>query len=385
MGKRIIRSGAYQIVNETNGKSYVGSSKDIINRWSAWRAYFRTTRKNRCVLWDAVQKHGIECFTFIILEQCEPIKEVLLALEQRYIDTLKPEYNILKIAGSRLGSRQTPETIAKMKGRTPPNKGVPHTPEAIERMRIAQQLHWGDEAERIKMSEILKARYEDQDYREKFCIIQQHRWEDQSRRDEMSETKLKWHDEHPDAAIQHSEDLMEYWSDVANRDAQSERKLKFHANNPNAGTEQGERMRMHYEQHPEKCGEMQQIKLKQHEDNPQMAEEARARAIKQFSNPAARQAASEKQIAFLNSPEQVLKREHRDADIKIRLLNEKTVREIVAEMGTSGQIVTAVRKALVSEGLLPKGNKRSEKTRARMRKPKPIKQMRVEMVDPLLF
>ncbi len=36
---------------------------------------------------------------------------------QHYLDLLKPAYNILKNAGSRLGSKHTEETIAKMKSR----------------------------------------------------------------------------------------------------------------------------------------------------------------------------------------------------------------------------------------------------------------------------
>jgi hypothetical protein len=38
-----------------------------------------------------------------------------MAREQHYIDTLKPEYNILKEARSRLGSSHTDETKAKIK------------------------------------------------------------------------------------------------------------------------------------------------------------------------------------------------------------------------------------------------------------------------------
>jgi group I intron endonuclease len=38
--------------------------------------------------------------------------------EQYYIDFLKPEYNILKIAGSSLGYTHTEETLAKFKARS---------------------------------------------------------------------------------------------------------------------------------------------------------------------------------------------------------------------------------------------------------------------------
>jgi group I intron endonuclease len=51
-------------------------------------------------------------FIFIIFEYCEPDK--LILREQFYIDALKPEYNINPIAGSRLGSKHSEESIAKM-------------------------------------------------------------------------------------------------------------------------------------------------------------------------------------------------------------------------------------------------------------------------------
>lgn len=40
---------------------------------------------------------------------------VLIEREQYHIDLLNPEYNILKIAGSRLGAKHTLEAIAKIK------------------------------------------------------------------------------------------------------------------------------------------------------------------------------------------------------------------------------------------------------------------------------
>lgn len=40
-----------------------------------------------------------------------------MAREQYYIDTLKPEYNILQLAGSSLGYKHTAESIEKMRNR----------------------------------------------------------------------------------------------------------------------------------------------------------------------------------------------------------------------------------------------------------------------------
>ena len=60
-------------------------------------------------------KYGYSKFSLDIFEYCEP--GVLIKREQYYIDTLKPEYNILKIAGSRLGCKHSLETLLKFKER----------------------------------------------------------------------------------------------------------------------------------------------------------------------------------------------------------------------------------------------------------------------------
>lgn len=53
-------------------------------------------------------KNGYSNFRLEILEYCD--KDVVLKREQHYIYTLKPEYNILKIAGSLLGFQHSPAT-----------------------------------------------------------------------------------------------------------------------------------------------------------------------------------------------------------------------------------------------------------------------------------
>jgi len=55
---------------------------------------------------------GHKNFQLAILCYCEP--ENVLSLEQHYIDSLKPEYNILQVAGSPLGHKHTEETLEKM-------------------------------------------------------------------------------------------------------------------------------------------------------------------------------------------------------------------------------------------------------------------------------
>ena len=105
------KSGIYRINNLVKGKSYVGSSKDLSNRL---RAYYsisnikRIVSKESSIIYSAILKYGHENFSLDILEYCEI--NVLIEKEQYYINYLKPEYNILKIAKSRLGHKLSEKT-----------------------------------------------------------------------------------------------------------------------------------------------------------------------------------------------------------------------------------------------------------------------------------
>lgn len=61
----------------------------------------------------ALLKYGFSNFTLEILEYCN--EENILEREQYYMDLFKPEYNIVEIAGSTLGYKHTPESLAKMR------------------------------------------------------------------------------------------------------------------------------------------------------------------------------------------------------------------------------------------------------------------------------
>lgn len=61
----------------------------------------------------ALLKYGFSNFTLEILEYCD--KNNVLEREQYYMDILKPQYNIVEIAGSTLGYKHTPESLAKMR------------------------------------------------------------------------------------------------------------------------------------------------------------------------------------------------------------------------------------------------------------------------------
>ena len=84
-------SAVYKITNTVTGDFYIGSSKDMKERWrshkrpSVWKKY----KNNQ--LYQDMQKYGLDKFEFEILEEVEP--EELKIAEQYFIETLKPTYN----------------------------------------------------------------------------------------------------------------------------------------------------------------------------------------------------------------------------------------------------------------------------------------------------
>jgi len=66
-------------------------------------------------IYRAILTYGYTAFILEILEYCPP--EILIEREQFYLDKFKPEYNILKVAGSSFGfkhSEATRELMSKI-------------------------------------------------------------------------------------------------------------------------------------------------------------------------------------------------------------------------------------------------------------------------------
>lgn len=96
------------IVNTSNNKIYVGSSKNLRQRkWDHFKLLNKNTHPNPH-LQNAWNKHGYACFEFIVLTTCE--LSDILDIEQQYIDSLQPHlrdigYNISPTAYSTLGTK----------------------------------------------------------------------------------------------------------------------------------------------------------------------------------------------------------------------------------------------------------------------------------------
>lgn len=106
------KAGIYRWVNCTNNKTYIGSSTNLSERFLD---YFqsRVLLKNKTPIHNALLKYGYSGFRLEILEYCE--REKAISREQYYFDLLKPDYNVLKIAGSSLGYKHRESTIEHMK------------------------------------------------------------------------------------------------------------------------------------------------------------------------------------------------------------------------------------------------------------------------------
>ena len=83
--------GVYKITNTVTGDFYIGSSKDVKQRWACHKC--QTTWKNNPnnPMYLDMKHYGVDKFEFQVIEEVE--SEHLKEKEQQFIETLKPTYN----------------------------------------------------------------------------------------------------------------------------------------------------------------------------------------------------------------------------------------------------------------------------------------------------
>jgi len=99
--------GVYIFQNKINRKRYIGSSIYLVKRISNY--YDPNHIKISPVISKAIKKYGLDSFTLQIIRLKGTNSEAVLALEQYLFEIFKPEYNILKIAGSTAGHKYPKE------------------------------------------------------------------------------------------------------------------------------------------------------------------------------------------------------------------------------------------------------------------------------------
>ena len=142
-------SGIYMILNKETLSYYIGSASTgkMNSRFTNHLIYLNGSK----IIKNSVNKYGLHNFVFIVLELFPEIvnqenNKKLLNLEDFYIKSLLPDYNILTEAGSSFGYKHTEVTRIKMKANYSEqrrkqigdlNRGRSFSPETIESMRQA--------------------------------------------------------------------------------------------------------------------------------------------------------------------------------------------------------------------------------------------------------
>lgn len=140
-------SGIYLVFNKITGDYYVGSASTdkFFARFSNHLLYFKGSK----IIKLAVRKYKLNNFAFLILELFPEIvnkenNKKLLDLEDFYLKSLLPNYNILTEAGSSFGYKHTELSRIKMKNNftlerrefiTYLNKGNKFSLETLEKLR----------------------------------------------------------------------------------------------------------------------------------------------------------------------------------------------------------------------------------------------------------
>lgn len=145
------QSGIYQIINLETNHSYIGSAKNLAFRWYFHKWQLNKQKHHSLYLQRAWNKYGSDAFEFKVLLYCS-VQELLI-WEQQYLDELNPEYNVCKIAGSRIGvicseAAKQKQSVAMC--------GRKQTPEHIENARITRigKKHTLEHIEKIRLANI---------------------------------------------------------------------------------------------------------------------------------------------------------------------------------------------------------------------------------------
>lgn len=140
-----MKSGIYKIINIVNNKFYVGSAVDLRRRKARHFSELRNNRHNNKHLQAAWLKYGEKSFVFVVVEE---IADTVKLLE---VENVWLKEHVGKDYCYNLGVDATAPMLGKS-GELSPTWGYTHTPENIEKIRIAStgRKHTEEVKERIK-------------------------------------------------------------------------------------------------------------------------------------------------------------------------------------------------------------------------------------------
>jgi group I intron endonuclease len=115
------QAGIYQIISKHNNKRYIGSTYLLTKRFREHKARLKNNKHENQHLQNHYNKYKDD-LVYSVLEfinvdelDTEQTKLLILEREQYYLDTMNPEFNICKIAGSPLGTIRSEESNLKVR------------------------------------------------------------------------------------------------------------------------------------------------------------------------------------------------------------------------------------------------------------------------------
>jgi group I intron endonuclease len=155
------KAGIYLWTHRESSKKYIGSSVNLSRRLS----YYFSKNINKyktSKIYNALLSYGFSAFSLTILEYTyianfpkDEAKKLIIEREQHYIDSILPEYNILKTAGSLLGFQHSSSTIVKFKkskgNENNPMFGKFHSEETILKMSAIKKGKAKSEETKLKI------------------------------------------------------------------------------------------------------------------------------------------------------------------------------------------------------------------------------------------
>lgn len=145
-------SGIYQIHCISNGKVYIGSSKDIYTRWKQHKSDLNRNRHPNPYMQKSYNKYGKIYFVYSILEECTEDK--LLEREQYYLDYVfeaNNTFNLALIAGSPTKGRKKPHTEETKKKISETKKGKNLSDEHKKALSDSHKGHKATESTKERM------------------------------------------------------------------------------------------------------------------------------------------------------------------------------------------------------------------------------------------
>ena len=106
-------SAVYKITNTITGDFYIGSSKNVKQRWAVHKCQSKWKECPNNPMYLDMQKYGTDKFVFEILEEVEI--EHLKEKEQEFIEKLKPTYNRCNAKGLDIERRKETHKKAQKK------------------------------------------------------------------------------------------------------------------------------------------------------------------------------------------------------------------------------------------------------------------------------